>query len=125
MWGSFLPECNQLCLTQSVQHSVPCLQVSIKTVLGLPNGHGTADLVRGRPALVKPSREEVCAEYAGQRHLLLHDVQIQGETAAEPQASEASSGLDRSADRHVMCSVIAVLCKHMSTLHMSTMVQIS
>ena len=64
------------------------LQVNIKRVLGLPYGHGTADLVRGRSALVKPSREEVCAEYAGQRHLLLHDVQIQGETAAEPQASE-------------------------------------
>ena len=61
-----------------------CLQVSIKRVLGLPDGHGTADF----SALAKPSREEVYAEYAGQRQLLLHEVQIQGETAAEPQASE-------------------------------------
>ena len=37
--------------------------------------------MRGHPALVKPGREEVTAEYAGQQHLLLHDVQIQGETA--------------------------------------------
>ena len=37
--------------------------------------------MRGHPALVKPGREEVTAEYAGQQHLLLHDVQ--GETADE------------------------------------------
>ena len=60
-----------------------CIQVNIKRVLGVPFAHGTADLVRGHPALVKPGREEVIAEYAGQQHLLLHDVQIQGETTDE------------------------------------------
>lgn len=57
--------------------------VNIKRVVGIPFAHGTADLVHGHPALVKPGREEVIAEYAGQQHLLLHDVQIQGETADE------------------------------------------
>ena len=57
------------------------------------------------------------------RHLLLHDVQIQGETAGELQASE--HWLDRSADRYVTYSVIVVLHEHMSTLHMSKKVQIS
>ena len=47
------------------------------------------------------------------RHLLLHDVQIQGETAAELQARE--HWLDKSADRYGIYSV----CGHMSTLHMS------
>ena len=30
--GRFLPECNQLCLTQSVLHAVSCLQVNIKAM---------------------------------------------------------------------------------------------
>ncbi|DBA87915.1 TPA: hypothetical protein ACH3X1_004903 [Trebouxia sp. C0004] len=34
------------------------LKVNIKRVLGVPFAHGTADLVRGHPALVKPGREE-------------------------------------------------------------------
>ena len=55
------------------------MQVNIERVLGVPFAHGTADLVRGHPALVKPGREE----YAGQQHFLLHDIQIQGETAGE------------------------------------------
>ena len=108
-------QCNQLCLTQSVQHSVSCLQVNIKRVLGLPYGHGTADLVRVRTASVKPSTEEVCAEYAGQRHLLLHDVQIQGETDDEQQASELWFEQD-SRQTRATCSVIAVLLKHMSAM---------
>ncbi|DBA84469.1 TPA: hypothetical protein ACH3X1_006091 [Trebouxia sp. C0004] len=53
-------------------------EVNIKRVLGVSFAHSTADLVRGHPALVKPGREEVIAEYPGQQHLLLHDVQIQG-----------------------------------------------
>ena len=60
-----------------------CMQVNIKRVVDVPFAHGTADLVRGHPALVKPGREEVIAEYAGQQHLHLHDVQSQGETADE------------------------------------------
>ena len=38
------------------------MQVNIKRVLGVPFAHGTADLVRGHPALVKPGREEVIVE---------------------------------------------------------------
>ena len=52
-------------------------------MLGVPFAHGTANLVHSHPALVKPGREEVIAEYAGQQHSLLHDVQIQGKTADE------------------------------------------
>ena len=56
-----------------------CMQVNKKRVLGVPFAPGTADLVHGQLALVKPGREEVIAEYAGH----LHDVQSQGETADE------------------------------------------
>jgi len=46
-----------------------CMQVN--RMLGVPLAHATADLVRGHPALVKPGREEVFAEYVGQQHLVL------------------------------------------------------
>ncbi len=59
------------------------MQFNTKRVLGVPFAHGTADLVHGHPALIKPCKEEVSAEYAGQQYLMLHDVQIQRETADE------------------------------------------
>lgn len=59
------------------------MQVAIKRVLGIPFAHGTADLVRGHPALIKPCREGVYGDFAAHKHLLLDDVQIQGETADE------------------------------------------
>jgi len=40
--------------------------------------------------LVKPCKEAVFAEYAGQQHSMLHDVQIQGETADEPWLGQVS-----------------------------------
>ncbi len=81
------------------------MQVNLKRVLGVPFAHGTADLVRGHPALVKPGREEVFAEYAGQQHLVLHDVQIQGETLTSSPLT--SHGLDRLAET---AAVIRVAC---------------
>lgn len=36
-----------------------------KKDVGVPLAHATAELVRGHPALVKPGREEVFAEYVG------------------------------------------------------------
>ena len=33
-----------------------CMQVNIKRVLGVPFAHGTADLVRGHPALARQGR---------------------------------------------------------------------
>ncbi len=58
-----------------------CNQVDIKRALGVPSAHGTADVVRGHPALVKPRRELRYAAYGTHRHLLLDDVQVQGGTA--------------------------------------------
>ena len=76
-------------------------------------------------ALVKPSREQVFAEYAGQRHLLLHDGQIQGETVNEQQQS-SDLWFEKAVHTWATYSVTAVpLLKHMSTLHMSTLVQCS
>jgi hypothetical protein len=66
------------------------MQVNIKKVLGVPFAHGTADLVHSHAALVKPCKEAVFAEYAGQQHSMLHDVQIQGETADEPWLGQVS-----------------------------------
>ena len=54
-------------------------------------GHDNADLVSSHPTLVKLCTKE-CAEYASQKHLLLHDVHIQGETADEQQACLSGSG---------------------------------
>ena len=48
-----------------------CMQVNVIRMLGVPFAHGTADLVRGHPALVKPGRGEVFHEHAGQQHLVL------------------------------------------------------
>ena len=96
-----------------------CLQVNIKRVLGLPYGHGTADLVHWssqaerRCTLSTPARGTCCCMMSRYKARLL--------LSHRP----ASSGLDRSAYRHVVCSVIAVLRTHMNTLHMSIMVQIS
>lgn len=111
--------------THSVQHSVSCLHVDIKRVFEVPYSHGTAALMRGHSALVKPSREQVFAEYAGQRHMLLRDGQITGETVKEQQYSnlrfEKVSSLT-----WATCSVTAVpLLKQVSTLPMSTLVQYS
>lgn len=47
------------------------LKVNVIRMLGVPFAHGTADLVRGHPALVKPGRGEVFHEHAGQQHLVL------------------------------------------------------
>ena len=54
-----------------------CMQV--RRMLGVPLAHATADLVHGHPALVKPGREEVFAEYA--TAFSIANVQIQGRTA--------------------------------------------
>ncbi len=73
---------SHLCIAVSVKLCIALIvnlrmQVKIKRVLGVPFAYGTADLVRGLAALGKPCREEVFAEYAGQQHSMLHDVQIQ------------------------------------------------
>ncbi len=70
----------KLCTALNV---ILCMQVNAKRVIGVPFVHGTSDLVRGHPALIKPGSKQVVAECAGQQHLVLHDVQIQGEIANE------------------------------------------
>jgi len=83
-----------------------CMQVN--RMLGVPLAHATADLVRGHPALVKPGREEVFAEYVGQQHLVL------------PMKARLLTGslsmshyLDRSAEIaaavHVACSIVCLI----------------
>ncbi len=88
-----------------------CMQVNVKRMLGVPFAHGTADLVRGHPALVKPGREEEFAEYAGQQHLVLPMFRFKARLLTG--SLLMSHNLDRSAEtvaaEHVACSVVCLV----------------
>ena len=70
--------------------SILCMQVNVNRMLGVPFALGTADLLRGPPALVKPGKEEVFAEYEDQQHLVLPNVQ--GQTASGQPLDEPKFG---------------------------------
>ena len=52
-------------------------QLSVKRALGVPSPFGTADVVRGHPDLL--GREHKYARFGNSQHLVLDNVQIQGE----------------------------------------------
>lgn len=86
-----------------------CMQVN--RTLGVPLAHGTADLVRGHHALVKPGREEVFVEYIGQQHLVLPMFKFKGRLLTD--SLSMSHYLDRSAEIaaavHVAGSIVCLI----------------
>ena len=87
------------------------MQVNVKRMLGVPFAHGTADLVCGPPALIKPGKEEVSAEYEDQQHLVLRMFKSKARLLADSllMSQNLYESAETAAAVHVACSIVCLI----------------